>query len=213
MILFALMALLASSFPSAEAQDDSTGVIQGAVVSYETEEPLPGANIVIAGIDLGVAADQEGRFVFRNLPAGTYQIEVSLIGYLQTKRTEVEITPGQTTSIRIRLRSTPIILDREVRVVGERPMLDIKLPATRRELTPKELELVPAADLKEIVSQQVGVIQDQNELHIRGGRSYENLFLIDDLLINDPFTRSGYGVAISPSAIEKLNLVSGGLSA
>jgi outer membrane receptor protein involved in Fe transport len=91
--------------------------------------------------------------------------------------------------------------------------LDIKLPATKRELTPRELQLVPLTDLKDIVSQQVGVIQDKSQLHIRGGRSYENLFFIDELPINDPFTRSGYGMAISPSAIQKLDLISGGLGA
>ena len=181
------------------------------MISYETEEPLPGANISLIRTDLKRVADQKGVFALRNLPAGIYEIEVSLIGYLKTKRSKIEVKAGHTTQILIRLRSSPIILEKGVKVVGEKPMLDIKLPATTRELTTRELELLPVTDLKEIVSQQVGVIQDKSELHIRGGRSYENLFLIDGLLINDPFTRSGYGIAISPTAIERINLISGGL--
>jgi len=208
-----ILGLLAPSFVGAKAQDNPTGELRGKIISYETEEPLPGANITITETDLKAIADQDGIFVFKNLPEGIYQIEVSLIGYLKTRRANLEVKPGQTTQLIIKLRFSPIILERGVRVVGERPMLDIKLPATRRELTSQELELIPATDLKEIVSQQVGVIQDKSELHIRGGRSYENLFFIDELLINDPFTRSGYGVAISPTAIEKLDLISGGLSA
>lgn len=208
-----IIGLLSSSFLGAKAQDNPTGELRGRIISYETEEPLPGANITVTETDLKAIADQDGIFVFKNLPEGIYQIEVSLIGYLKTRRTNLEVKPGQTTQLIIKLRFSPIILERGVRVVGERPMLDIKLPATRRELTSQDLELVPATDLKEIVSQQVGVIQDKSELHIRGGRSYENLFLIDELLINDPFTRGGYGIAISPTAIEKLDLISGGLGA
>jgi len=205
--------LVSSFFLDAQAEVNPTGVLRGEIISYETEEPLPGANIIITGTDLKTIADQDGTFIFKNVLEGVYEIEVTLIGYLKAKRANVEVKPGQTTQFVIRLRFSPIILEKEVRVVGERPMLDIKLPATRRELTAEELELAPVTDLKEIVSQHVGVIQDKSELHIRGGRSYENLFFIDELPINDPFTRSGYGVTISPTALGKLSLVSGGLGA
>jgi outer membrane receptor protein involved in Fe transport len=208
-----IFGLLIFSFFSSHAQIAPTGEIRGTIVSYETEEPLPGANVAVLGTEFKAAADREGNFVLKNLPAGVYQVQASLIGYLETKLTSVEVKANLTTRVHIRLRPSPIILDREVLVVGEKPMLDLKAPSTKRELTLRELELVPATDLKEIVSQQVGVIQDKSELHIRGGRSYENVFLLDDLLINDPFSRSGYGVAISPSAVQRINLVSGGLNA
>jgi outer membrane receptor protein involved in Fe transport len=198
---------------SVQAQTKSSGGLRGEIKSYETEEPLPGANIVIKGTDYKTVADQNGIFVFKNLPEEIYQIEVTLIGYLKASRPDVEIKQGQETQLLIRLRSSPIILERGVTVVGEKPILDLKLPATKRELTSRDLELVPVTDLKEIISQQVGVVQDKSELHIRGGRSYENLFFLDDLLINDPFSRSGYGVNISATAIQRLDLVSGGLDA
>ncbi len=197
---------------SASAKDQPKGNLSGKVVSYETEEPLSGANIIVTGTDFKTSTDQNGEFILKNIPTQIYEVEVSLIGYLKTKRSDIQVRPGQTTHLLFRLRSSPIILEREILVVGERPLLDMKLPATKRELTPKELQLVPLTDLKEIISQQVGAIQDRSQLHIRGGRSYENLFLVDELSINDPFTRSGYGFTISPSAIEAMSLVSGGVN-
>jgi outer membrane receptor protein involved in Fe transport len=211
-ILFSVF-LFGSLFFGTQAQMNPTGDLKGRIVSYQTEEPLPGANVKISETDLKAVADENGLFTFRNLPEGIYEIEVWLIGYLKSRRKEIEVKASRTTDLLIRLRSSPIILEKEVTVVGERPMLDIKLPATRRELGPQELEIIPLIDLKEIVSQQVGVVQDKSELHIRGGRSYENLFLLDGLPINDPFTRSGYGMAISPTAIDKINLISGGVEA
>jgi len=208
-----IFALVCSFSPEAQSQEHLKGVLRGEVRSYETEEPLPGATIVIIGTELKTVTNQEGSFIFKALPEGTYQIEVSLIGYLKSRRSGVKIKAGEVTELLIRLRASPIILEKGIRVVGRRRILDIKIPATRRELTLRELELAPATDLKELVSQQVGVVQDKSELHIRGGRSYENIFLIDELLVNDPFTRGGYAVAISPSAIEKVNLISGGVGA
>jgi outer membrane receptor protein involved in Fe transport len=198
---------------SAPAKDQPRGHLSGKVKSYETEEPLSGANIIIIGTDFKTSTDQNGEFILKNILAGTYQVEVSLIGYVKSKRSKVEVGSAQTTHLLFKLRVSPLILEREILVVGERPILDIKLPATKRELSPAELQLVPLTDLKDILSQQVGVIQDESQLHIRGGRSYENLFLIDELSINDPFTRSGYGFNISPSAIGEMSLVSGGVDA
>jgi outer membrane receptor protein involved in Fe transport len=199
--------------PHPQAIDQPRGHLSGKVASYETGEPLPGANIVIPGTDFKTSTDPNGEFALKNIPIGTYEVEVSLIGYLKGKRSKVEVGPGQTTHLLFKLRSSPLILEKEILVVGERPILDIKFPATKRELSSRELQLVPVTDLKDIVSQQVGVIQDKNQLHIRGGRSYENLFLIDELSVNDPFTRSGYGFNISPSAMGEMSLFSGGLDA
>lgn len=197
----------------AQAQDQARGQLSGKVVSYDTEEPLPGANIIVTGTDFKTSTDRNGEFIFKTIKAGTYQVEASLIGYLKSKSSKVEVRPEQTTLLLFKLRSSPLILDREILVVGERPILDIKLPATKRELTTKELQLTPLTDLKDIVSQEVGVLQDKSQLHIRGGRSYENLFLIDELSINDPFSKSGYGFNLSPSAIEEISLISGGVGA
>jgi outer membrane receptor protein involved in Fe transport len=197
----------------AQAQDQTRGHLSGKVVSYDTEEPLPGANIIVIGTDFKTSTDQNGEFSLKTIPPGTYDVEASLIGYLKSKRSKVEVMPEQTTFLSFKLRSSPLILEKEILVVGERPLLDIKLPATKRELTPQELRLAPLTDLKDLLSQEVGVIQDKNQLHIRGGRSYENLFLIDELSINDPFTKTGYGFSLSPSAIEGISLISGGVSA
>ncbi len=195
----------------AQTEEQPRGNLSGKVTSYETQDPLSGANIVIIETGFRTSTDQNGEFILKNIPVGSYEVEASLIGYLKSKSFKVEIKSAQTTHLIFKLRASPLILEREILVVGERPILDMKLPATKRELSLRELQLVPVTDLKDIVSQQVGVIQDKSQLHVRGGRSYENLFLIDELSINDPFTRSGYGFNISPSAIARMSLVSGGV--
>jgi len=44
-------------------------------------KPLEGANVVIVGTDLGATADDSGAFSMREVPAGTYDVTATFIGY------------------------------------------------------------------------------------------------------------------------------------
>ncbi len=50
-------------------------------VSTAEGAPLGFASIAIEGINLGVTSDGEGNFIIENIPAGTYQVKVSFVGY------------------------------------------------------------------------------------------------------------------------------------
>lgn len=59
----------------------SAGIIKGRVFDKNSNDPLPGANIVIKGTNLGAATDLNGYFSLPNVPAGRQTVEVSYIGY------------------------------------------------------------------------------------------------------------------------------------
>ncbi len=44
-------------------------------------KPLEGANVVIVGTDLGATANDSGAFSMREIPAGTYDVTATFIGY------------------------------------------------------------------------------------------------------------------------------------
>lgn len=73
-VLFAL-----SVVPNADAA--SAGKIVGFVTDASTGDPLPNANVQLVGEDMGTVADEEGRFVIINVPAGTYTLRATYIGY------------------------------------------------------------------------------------------------------------------------------------
>ena len=68
-------------------------------------------------------------------------------------------------------------------------------------------------DVKDVVSQQVGVVQTDNEIHIRGGRSSENAYLLDGVSIQDPLAGTGFGLQLSTDAIEEVQIITGGYNA
>ncbi len=55
--------------------------MSGTVTDAATGDALPGANVVIAGTSMGAAAASDGSFTINNVPAGSYTITASVIGY------------------------------------------------------------------------------------------------------------------------------------
>lgn len=75
-----LFLLLLTANP-AWTQSRGTATLVGIVTDAETGEPLPGANVIIAGSTRGAAADANGRYELRNVPIGAQRLYVSVIGY------------------------------------------------------------------------------------------------------------------------------------
>jgi TonB-dependent receptor len=58
-----------------------SGSIKGHVFDKETTSPLGGANIIVKSTSLGAAADLNGNYLIRNIPAGRYTFVISYLGY------------------------------------------------------------------------------------------------------------------------------------
>ena len=61
--------------------------ITGKVTDSETNEPLPGANIMVTGTSMGTATNIEGNYLLTNIPPGNMELKVSFIGYNSTSAT------------------------------------------------------------------------------------------------------------------------------
>ncbi len=72
-----------------------SGTIFGKVVDSATGEELIGANIFLEGTTIGAATDIEGNFKIGTVPAGTYTLIASMIGYSKFTVTDLEIKPGE----------------------------------------------------------------------------------------------------------------------
>ena len=85
-------------------------------VKNETGEPLTGANLAISNSFSGTTTDVNGHFIFKNLKGGTYQLQVSFMGYEKLTQ-EVKITGNQ--SVDLVLKQDHILAE-EVLVSGTR---------------------------------------------------------------------------------------------
>ena len=94
-----ILLLLLGSILCATTVWAQTGKIAGQVKDKESGEPLPGANIIIAGTTLGAAANMDGYYSIINVPPGTYNLRSSFIGYQQMTIQEVRVNINLTTTI------------------------------------------------------------------------------------------------------------------
>ncbi len=112
-LMLALGAFLLTMNQSAYAQ---TGRIAG-VVTDETGDPLPGANVVLEGTTTGAATDIDGRFEIGGVAPGTYTVQATFLGFEPRAIEDVAVTGGQTTPLDIEMEMSTISLGEAV-VVG-----------------------------------------------------------------------------------------------
>ena len=206
-----LLSIILLSFVSLFAQE--TGSLAGKVTEKKTKETLLGVNVVLKGTYYGAATDFDGKYVIKNINPGVYNIEVSLIGYKAVKYGAIKIEKGKTKQLDIELEESALTLGQEVVIVGARPMLDAEETQSKRTISKEDIQAARLENISEIVVQQAGVVKSDNEIHIRGGRSNENAFLLDGVSVQDPLAGTGFGLQLSANAIEEVEVITGGYNA
>lgn len=109
-LLILLAAALTGMVPSLlNAQD--VGRIVGRVLDGETGQPLSSVQVYIADGSAGALSALDGRYVIRNVPAGTYDVTAQNIGYGSKTVTGVVVQAGQTAELDITLTSQAVELE------------------------------------------------------------------------------------------------------
>jgi outer membrane receptor protein involved in Fe transport len=206
-----LLAILFISFMSVFGQE--AGTITGKVTDKKTGEALPGVNIILKGTYYGASTDVNGGFRIKNINPGNYNLEVSFIGYKTVQYTGTKIESGKTKQFDIKLEESVLTMDKDIIVVGDKPMLDVEETQSKRTISKEDIESAKLDNITDVITQQSGVILSDNEIHIRGGRSYENAFLLDGVSIQDPLAGTGMGLQLSANAIEDVEVITGGFNA
>ena len=187
--------------------------IAGKVTDAATNEGLVGVNVMIKGTYYGATTDLDGNFEIKNVTAGTYSLTFRLLGYKEVERTGLTVSAGQTATVNMQLQETALSLGQEVVVVGEKPLMDVAETQSTKTITSEDIRKAAVENVKDVVAQQVGVVESDNEIHIRGGRSYENSYLLDGISIQDPLAGTGFGLQLSSNSLSELEVITGGYNA
>ncbi|MCB0260651.1 MAG: carboxypeptidase-like regulatory domain-containing protein, partial [Calditrichaeota bacterium] len=189
------------------------GSIRGIIKDKASGEALIGVNISVQGTYYGASTDEDGFYLIPNVTPGEYALEVAYIGYKVIQQTGVRIAAGESITLNFALEATPLALGQEVDVIGQKPLLDLQETSTVRSLSSDDIYNRIVDDAMGLVTQQVGVVEQDNQIHIRGGRSYESQYMIDGISVQDPLSGTGFGLNISANAIEEVEIITGGFKA
>ena len=109
------VAILVAMLTLANAQN---GKIIGLVTDQQTGDALVETNILLENLNVGTATDENGEFVFENVPYGKYLISASYMGYRVFKK-EIRVQSSET--VKIDIKMVPIIIPgQEVVIVSTR---------------------------------------------------------------------------------------------
>jgi len=195
------------------AQGSTKGSIEGIVSDARTGEGLPNVTVLVKGTYYGAATDLDGKYHIVNVNPGEYTLTFSIIGYKTVEYTGVKVKAGEKTSINVKMEETVLSLGQEVVIIGEKPLFDIQETQSRRAVTREDIAISTVENVRDVVTQQVGVVQSDNEVHIRGGRSYENAYIVDGVSVQDPLAGTGFGLQLSANALQEVEVITGGFNA
>jgi len=203
-LLFLLPVFLIGSAP---------GSISGTVTDGSSNEPLPGVNVLVKGTYYGASADAEGNYKITDIKPGNYDMEVSMIGYKVILKTGIIVESGAMIDIDFEMDETVLSFGEDVVVIGKTPLFDVDETSSMVRVRSEDIDNMVVSSVEDILSDQIGVTTQDNEIHIRGGRIDESLFIVDGFSVKDPLSGYSGNLFINADAIEELEIVTGGYNA
>lgn len=186
-----------------------SGSVEGTVTEAATRAPLANARVEIVGTALLRTTGQDGRFVVRNVPAGTHVVRVSLIGYGRSE-SAVTVTSGQTATANFGLARVAVTLQGVVVTGTAGSQEKVTLGNSVGKINTEELETAPISNVTELLTARTpgltlmsnsGQTGSSSNIRIRGAGSlaggYSPVFYVD-------------GVRIESGVVEATSLYQGG---
>ncbi|WP_161891044.1 TonB-dependent receptor [Pontibacter russatus] len=206
-----LLLLIGSLGPAVHAQ---TGTLSGKVTA--SSGALPYATVMLKGTSWGTSTNEEGLYIMDKLPAGTYEVQVTAIGYRPAQR-QVEVIPGSDITLDIRMAEVNASLN-EVVVTGTRTeRRRLESPVAVNVLDSRIFNLTQSNTLSEGLCFQPGLRMETDcqtcnytQLRMNGlGGSYSQILINSRPVFTS--LMSLYGLEQIPAnMVERVEVVRGG---
>lgn len=200
-----------------------TGRIEGTVRNAQSGDPIAGARVTVVGTDLAGTTNVNGYYAIENVPVGTHNLRVSVIGFQPVTITNQRVASGLPTTVNFSLEPSVLRIEGVVVTgVAERTEV-VKLPFTVEQVSDAELP-VPAQSAEESLRGKVAGVrilrgegtpgEGAVSVLLRGatsintsGRSNEPLYVVDGVILGASM------VDIDALEIESIEVVKGAAAA
>jgi hypothetical protein len=217
-----ILVLMSIAFHLSSAQNEK-GTITGIITDNETQSPVKDADAYIVELKITASADSSGKFIFINVPFGTYQIKISAPEYDAIVKTDVVVLSSRPTEITAELIQKSYSTE-TIDVEGKYFQKSTDENTSTFNLDFEEVRRAPGSveDVSRMVQVLPGVSpgnDQRNDLIVRGGSPSENLTMIDGIEISNinhyPTQGSSSGPIgmINVKFINEVNFSTGGFSA
>ena len=215
-------ALLSSAIAQTQI---TTGVIQG-VVSDTTGANVPGVTVEARSAATNLSRTQvtgnDGRFVFLQLPSGTYTVTYTLPGFATLVQEDIVLTVGQAVTLAATMRVSGVA--ETVRVTGSTPVVETARTAVADTLNQITVESTPILGRKFedllTLTPGVSIVQgaDGDEITFGGQRGVFSNISLDGGDFNNGFFGEQVGgqraaIDITLEAVKEFQVIASGAPA
>ena len=202
-LIFAL--IMGFAITAADAQT----TLEGQVTDAETGEPILFGTVALyrgGNLVTGTQTDFDGNYSFNNIDPGTYDLEVSYVGFQTQRQTGVIVMAGRANRLNIELASG-VALDEVVVVEYRVPLIEQDNTTSGGTLTGEQIRNLPMKDISALAATTAGLARQDgsDDINIRGSRSDATDYYIDGMRVS--------GRLIPQSEIDQMQVLTGGIPA
>ena len=167
---------------TAHAQQAANGTITGRVVDKETQSPVAGATVeAVTGTGRTVASAStgaDGEYRLANLPAGSYSVIITMVGFETERIADVRVIAGETSLAGASLTSSAFLLNPLIVSASKRVEKALDAPASVSVVAEREIAERPTTNPVEHLRSTPGVdvittgVQSTNVV----ARGFNNIF-------------------------------------
>lgn len=184
------------------------GTLKGTITDKKTGETLPFVNVVVKqdGKQVhGGTTDFDGVFTIKPLNVGTYDIEVSYVGYDRYVKTGVHVKASGFTVVDIQLTTGAVNIDEVVIEAEKVPVIEIGSPEQGQRISDEDIKHMPGNSVESIVAAVGGMgYSDGGTSSARGE---------DDMVTMQGGVRKRTAINVPKDAIAEIQVILGGTPA
>jgi outer membrane receptor protein involved in Fe transport len=201
-----LLTLILGMFSVAMIAQTSLG---GTITEEESGEPVLSGSVVLkknGTFITGTSTDFDGNYNFANIDPGTYDMEISYVGFQTRIITDVVVFVGKANKLDVQL-GAGVNLD-EVVVTGYRvPLIEQDNTTQGRTITSEDIKSLPTRNIGALAANAAGVSQaDEGDgLFMKGSRSDGTYYYVDGIRVQ--------GNLVPETEIDQLQVITGGIEA
>ncbi|MDG1023992.1 MAG: TonB-dependent receptor [Flavobacteriaceae bacterium] len=194
------------------AQAQNTGSLSGRILDLQSQQPLPGATLLLEGTGIGVVTDEEGYFTVNEIPYKSYNVIASFLGYESETLYNVIVKSVGNRPLLFELEEVVETLD-EVVIVRSPFRTTRDTPLSTQSFSAVEIETYPGGnnDITKVVQSMPGISPSiggfRNDIIIRGGAPNETVYYLDGIEIPNINHFSTQGSAGGPVGMINVSFV------
>ena len=188
------------------------GSLNGRILDIQSQQPLPGATVLLEGTGIGVVTDDEGYFIINDIPSKSYNIVAIFLGYQNETLYNVIVKSVGNRPILFELEEVTEALD-EVVIVRSPFRTTRDTPLSTQSFSAVEIETYPGGnnDITKVVQSMPGISPSiggfRNDIIIRGGAPNETVYYLDGIEIPNINHFSTQGSAGGPVGMINVSFV------